>query len=121
MTTNHWVAEASHSSRRGAAGDAGGERVEAGVEAGDDVAHRQGRGDVAVELLGELARALPDRLAEGVAQAGLLGAGQRAAEVAVAEHRRRRCGCRRGRAASAASAALTETIGTAAPALFGRT
>ena len=88
VTTNHWVAEASQLSPRRRAGDAGGQRVEAGREAGDDLAHRQRRGDVVVQLLPELARALPDRLAEGVAQAGLLVAGQRAAEVAVAEDRR---------------------------------
>ena len=62
---------------RGRADDAGGQGVEAGREAGDDLAHRQGGGDVVVELLLELAGALPDRLAERVAQAGLLVAGQR--------------------------------------------
>ena len=68
-----------------AVGDAGGEGVEAGRQAGDDIAHRQRRRDVPVLLPGELTRPFPDRLAERVTEPGRLGAGQRRAEVAVAE------------------------------------
>ena len=120
MTTNHWVAVASQLSPDGRVGDAGGEGVEAGGEAGDDLAHRQGGGDVVVQLLPELAGAVPDRLAEGVAEAGLLVAGQGAAEVAVAEDGGDVAGADAVEC-KAASEALTETIGTAASALFGST
>ena len=69
-------------------GDACGQRVEPGLQPGDHVAHGQGRRHVAVQLLRKLAGPLPHRLAQGVAHAGFLAPRQRAAEVAVADHRR---------------------------------